>query len=178
MTLALRALGRLLLRALLGTLRRWRPAGRTRSPASTPATTAAGRRILRLGPRLNDLQFLELLLGPRLTLRLLGALLSALGLRLLLLFGLLLTLTLSARRSPLRLLLPTASGLLLSAARLFVALALVTTDLAGPLFELADLLLHEAPRLLIMARADLVTAAERTAFPPFGVRPFTAGAED
>ena len=42
LTLALRALGRLLLRAPLGTLRYWRPINRAGATPSTPATAAAG----------------------------------------------------------------------------------------------------------------------------------------
>lgn len=117
---------------------------------------------------------------PRLPLWLLAALLPALiRLTLLLLFRLLLAL--ASRRTPLRLLLLLATAaprLLLPAARLLFPLPLVATDLAGPLLELPDLLLHEAAGLLIVTGTDLVTAAERTALPPFRVRPFAAGAED
>jgi hypothetical protein len=49
---------------------------------------------------------------------------------------------------------------------------------SGLLFELADLLLHEPPRLLVEFRADLVVTAVGAALPSFGIGSFTAGAKD
>jgi hypothetical protein len=49
---------------------------------------------------------------------------------------------------------------------------------AGALLELAHLLVHESPRLLLLFIARLVMPAIRTAFPPLGVGPFARRAED
>jgi hypothetical protein len=50
--------------------------------------------------------------------------------------------------------------------------------LASALLELAELLLHETARLLILARADVVMPAIRAAFPSLGIGFLAAGAED
>jgi hypothetical protein len=49
---------------------------------------------------------------------------------------------------------------------------------AGALLVLADLFLHEPPRLLIQFQADLVVAAVRATLPSFGIGLFATGAED
>jgi hypothetical protein len=50
--------------------------------------------------------------------------------------------------------------------------------LAGALFVLADLFLHEPPRLLIQFQADLVVAAVGAALPSLGIGLLAAGAKD
>jgi hypothetical protein len=49
------------------------------------------------------------------------------------------------------------------------ATIILASHLAGALLELADLLLHEPPRLLVEAVAQLVVTAVRAALPPFGI---------
>jgi hypothetical protein len=66
-------------------------------------------------------------------------------------------------------------GTLTIGARSAVVLA---ASLSCALLVLANLLLHEPPRLLIQLRADLVVAAVRAALPSFGIGLLTAGAED
>ena len=114
------------------------------------------------------------------------------GLRLLLGRTLRLLRTWSARLLLLLLLLWTfavALPLLLAiASRAFVALALalarasaalvLAAHLAGALLVLADLLLHEPPRLLVETDTQLVMTAVRTALPSFGIGLLAAGAED
>lgn len=163
---------------LLGTRLGRARGGRTcpGSTASTPATPATRRwSLLLVGAWRNQLQFLELLLGSRLAL-LLPTLLAALGLLLSLLLLLLLLGPFAALGASL--FLTAAARLLLTASRPLFSLPLVAADLAGLLLELADLLLHEAARLLFVARTALVPTAVRAALPPLGVCPFAAGAED
>jgi hypothetical protein len=45
---------------------------------------------------------------------------------------------------------------------------------SGALLEVAHLLLHEAARLCVLFRAELVVAAVRATFPPFRICTFTA----
>lgn len=142
------------------------------SAAAAPAATLA--RLLRLAAGGEHL-LIRVLVGPRLSwlLLLLAAalFLAPLALRLLPAGLLLASLTL-------RLLLAASRLLTLAAARTLFALPVVAAGLPGPLLELADLLFHVAPRLLFVARLDLVAAAVRATFPPFGIRVLATGAEN
>jgi hypothetical protein len=144
--------------------------GRACSAAPAAAATLA---LLRLGARSEHL-LIRVLVGPRLAglLLLLAAalFLASLPLRLLP-AGLLLA------SLPVRLLLTTPRLLALAAAWPLVALLVVAARFSGPLLEFADLLFHVAPRLLFVARLDLVTAAVGATFPPFGIRVLATGAE-
>lgn len=142
-------------------------AGATRTAAAATAPSAARRRCLlllavdRRGGRL----LLFATLGTRRTLLAwLILLLRTLSLTLLLLRTLSVALLL-----PLLLALLFASG----TAATFALLAL-RGRLAGALLELAHLLLHEAARLRVLLRAELVVTTIRTAFPPFRIRAFAA----
>lgn len=94
----------------------------------------------------------------------------------LLLLGWTLTLTLLLRllRLPLRRLVALLSALLLSALLRLRRALFLAARLAGPLLELADLFLHEPPRLRILLRAQLIVAAIRAALPSFRIG-FPAG---
>ncbi len=145
--------------------RRIRSARSARS-AATAASASATRRLLQFacgGLRLLLRRTLRLLrTGTAATLRLLLALL------------LLLLLWLRLRAFAVALTL-----LLAIAASAFVALALALARLAGPLLfaahlagallVLADLFLHEASRLLVEPRAQLVVTTVGTALPTFGI---------
>ncbi|HEX2833645.1 MAG TPA: hypothetical protein VHW00_11550 [Thermoanaerobaculia bacterium] len=113
------------------------------------------------------------------------ALLIALLFLLLLLLALFLLLRTAALLLPLLLALLVAT-LLLAALLLaaFVALLLpflfatAARRLAGALFELAQLLVHEAALLVLVLEARLVVTAIRTAFPTFGIGLLAGSAEN
>lgn len=153
------------LRLLCLLLRRLAFAARPGAAAPASAPAAARRRLLLARRHLCLLGF-ELLrtLRPRTarrTLRILGALWLLLRTLLLRPFAV-------------------AAALLLAIASLAALRTLVATRGlgAGPLLELADLLLHIPPRLLFMAAPELVMPAVRAALPPLGISLFAGGAKD
>ncbi|HEX6160981.1 MAG TPA: hypothetical protein VF111_12495, partial [Thermoanaerobaculia bacterium] len=124
-------------------------------PAGSPFLGSAG--VLLLQFRIARLLLLLLLLATAL---LLGTAALALLLRLLLL------------PAALRLLLPAALRTLAAAGAASASFFPLRRRLAGPLLELADLLLHEAAGLLVLFRAQLVVPAIGAALPPLGVSLF------
>lgn len=113
---------------------------------------------------------LRLLLWLRRTLRLLLTRLLWTRSALLLLLLLLLRLRTFAVAWPLLLAIASAAFLALALALARTSAALVlAAHLAGALLVFADLLLHEPPRLLIEADAQLVVAAVGAALPAFGI---------
>lgn len=131
----------------------------TALPAGSPFLGSAGVLLLQF-------RIARLLLLLLATALLLGAAALALLLRLLLL------------PAALRLLLPAALWTLAAAGAASASFFPLRRRLAGPLLELADLLLHEAAGLLVLFRAQLVVPAIGAALPPLGVSLFAGRTGD